>query len=122
MAQTARKYQTYSPAEQPKRQPQQPKKKVVQKKRVHYSLLEVFSIVGVLVMGLTLSLMIIQNSIALHDLNTATRTLQTNIEVQQQKNNELEARILELSNPERILKKAEELGLKLDENNVQVIK
>ena len=73
-------------------------------------------------MGLTMSLIIIQNSIALHDVNTKTNQLQRDIQAQIERNNELDAKILELSNPERILKKAEELGLMINEKNIQVIR
>ena len=118
----ARKYQTYAPVKQPKKHPQQPKKTVIRKKRVHYSLFEVFYIISILVIGVTFALIIIKNSITLYDLNIKTQELQINIEEQQQKNNELDAQIFELSNPERILEKAEALGLKLDENNVKIIK
>lgn len=122
MAQSARKYQDFMPLEQPRRQPQQPKKVVVKRKRVHYSLVEVFSVTSILVMGLVLALMLIRSSILLYDLNTETREVQAGIELQAQKNNELDAKILELSNPERILDRASKLGLKLDENNVKVIR
>ena len=123
MAQTARKYQTYpTPLEQSPKQPRQPKQLVARKQRVHYSLFEVFFVIGILTMGLTMSLIIIQNSIALHDVNTKTNQLQRDIQAQIERNNELDAKILELSNPERILKKAEELGLMINEKNIQVIR
>lgn len=122
MAQSARKYQEYMPLEQPKRQSNQPKKVVIQKKRVHYSLVEVFLVVAILIMGLFMALMTIRSSIVLHDLNTEAREVKASIEIQTQKNHELDAKILELSNPERILEMASKLGLKLDENNVKVIR
>lgn len=121
MAQTARKYQEYAPLRQPERQPQQPKKVVIHRKRVHYSLVEVFLVVAILVMGLAMALMTIRSSILLHDLNTEAREVKASIEAQTQKNHELDAKILELSNPERILEMASKLGLKLEEKNVKVI-
>lgn len=77
------------------------------------SLLLIFSTIG--------CTMIISKQAAIYQLNTDIQVLEAKITNQQKVNSGLEEEITELSRPQRILKIANEQGLTIIDNNVQVI-
>lgn len=77
--------------------------------------------VGLLAVVTILSLMIIQTEAAVRATATDISLLEKEIDSTVKKNNDLSIQVSELSTYERIWKKAEELGLKLNEQNVKVV-
>jgi cell division protein FtsL len=64
---------------------------------------------------------IVSNQVAIYEANKEIQQLETTIQEQKKYNNDLSVQIQELSTYERILQKAKELGLSLNENNVKVV-
>ncbi|UII57312.1 cell division protein FtsL [Cytobacillus spongiae] len=67
------------------------------------------------------SVNIISNQTAIYKVNKDIHETKASIDVKQRENNDLEMQVSELSAYERIKAKAEELGLKLNDNNVKVV-
>lgn len=67
------------------------------------------------------SVFIVYNYASIQTLNRDIHVLQTEIDNKTRINEDLELQVTELSEPDRILKIAKELGLTLNENNVKVI-
>lgn len=83
---------------------------------------------GEKVLGLLFALFItflcvnlISNHSSIYQANKDIQQVESEIAQQQRKNQDLENQVSELSRYERIMAKAKELGLKLDENNVKVV-
>ena len=68
-----------------------------------------------------LAIKIIATQATIYEMNKGIQDLQTTINKQKTVNDDLRVQVKELSNPERMLKKAEGLGLDLKENNVKVV-
>lgn len=65
--------------------------------------------------------MILHNQASIYETNKEIQVLEANIEKQLKTNSGLEEEIALLRNPERILSKARELGLTINENNIKLI-
>lgn len=68
-----------------------------------------------------LAIKIIATQATIYEMNKGIQDLETTINKQKTVNDDLNVKVKELSNPERLLKKAEGLGLDLKENNVKVV-
>lgn len=68
-----------------------------------------------------LALMIIQTQTAVRSTTTDISKIEKQIDTTSKENTDLSIQVSELSTYERIWKKAEELGLKLNEQNVKVV-
>lgn len=68
-----------------------------------------------------LGIQIIGNQVAIYELNKDIQKTSASISDQKLVNDDLQAQVDKLSSYDRILKKAKELGLKLNENNVKVV-
>ncbi|WP_026692128.1 cell division protein FtsL [Peribacillus kribbensis] len=64
---------------------------------------------------------IIANQSSIYNENKEIQQVEGKIDNQQKVNNDLKVQVSELSTYERIWKKAKELGLKLNQNNVKVV-
>lgn len=64
---------------------------------------------------------IISTQVAIYKVNRDIQDKQSSIESQIKVNNDLQTQVSDLSQYDRIKKKAEKLGLKLNENNVKVV-
>jgi cell division protein FtsL len=67
------------------------------------------------------SIRIVSNQVAIYEANKQIQQLEAKIQEQKKYNNDLSVQVQELSTYERILEKAKELGLSLNENNVKVV-
>jgi cell division protein FtsL len=67
------------------------------------------------------SIQMISNQVAIYKANKQIQQLEATIQEQKKYNNDLSVQVQELSTYERILEKAKELGLSLNENNVKVV-
>ena len=76
---------------------------------------------GLLAVITTLSVMIIQTESAVRATTTDIALMEKEIDSTVKKNTDLSIQVNELSTYDRIWKKAEELGLKLNEQNVKVV-
>lgn len=65
---------------------------------------------------------IVANQATIYELNKENQETSSLIQSQIKTNNDLSMQVEELSNYERIWTKARELGLKLNENNVKVVR
>ena len=82
---------------------------------------EKFLFIGLLAVVTIVSLMIIQTETAVRATTTEIALLEKEIDSTVKKNTDLSIQVSELSTYDRIWKKAEELGLKLNEQNVKVV-
>lgn len=64
---------------------------------------------------------IVSNQVRIYELNKGVQKLETSIDEQKKENNDLYVEVQRLSAYERILQKAKELGLSLNENHVKVV-
>lgn len=80
-------------------------------------------ILAILVIGVVcfMAVKIISTQAAIYQVNKDIQDTQTKIVEQRKENNNLTQQVRELSNTERIWKKAKELGFDLKENNVKVV-
>lgn len=67
------------------------------------------------------SVQIVSNQAAIYDVNKSIQDTEVSIQEQQKVNGDLEVQVSEMSTYERIKKKAEDLGLQFNENNVKVV-
>ena len=102
-------------------QPEQPHVKKPAKQRKLISRGEKFLFIGLLSVVTILSLMIIQTETAVRATTTDISLIEKEIDSTVKKNTDLSIQVNELSTYDRIWKKAEELGLKLNEQNVKVV-
>ncbi|MGG3842471.1 cell division protein FtsL [Anoxybacillus kestanbolensis] len=96
-----------------------PRKK--QKRSVRWTVGEKLVFVSFLAFALYSSVTIISNQFTIYHVNKEVQQLQANIQEQEKQNRDLYVQVQELSTYERILAKAKELGLTLNENNVKVV-
>lgn len=64
---------------------------------------------------------IVSNQVRIYELNKGVQKLEASIDEQKKENNDLYVEVQRLSAYERILQKAKELGLSLNENHVKVV-
>ena len=64
---------------------------------------------------------IVSNQVKIYQINKEIQQLQETVEETRKQNNDLYVEVQQLSTYERILRKAKELGLSLNENNVKVV-
>ena len=64
---------------------------------------------------------IVSNQVKIYQINKEIQQLQEMVEETRKQNNDLYVEVQQLSTYERILRKAKELGLSLNENNVKVV-
>ncbi|MCH1623882.1 cell division protein FtsL [Fredinandcohnia quinoae] len=103
-------------------QPEQtPKTKVIIKRKSRFTLGE--KCLGVLFsIGLLIgSIAIISNQVTIYKTNIEMQQIESAIGTQTKLNSDLHVQVQELSQYERLWKKARELGLFLNENNVKVV-
>lgn len=120
MSNLARKYQ------QEKQYEQQNKGQVLQqpKKRKRLWLTPGEKVLGLLFGAMVCfgSVHMISAQASIYEINKDIVTMETSIGEQKKVNNDLKMQVSELSTYERIWEKARELGLKLNENNVKVVR
>jgi len=68
-----------------------------------------------------MAIKVISTQAAIYKVNRSIQDVQSSIQNQKKVNNDLKTQVSDLSQYDRIKKKAEELGLKLNENNVKVV-
>lgn len=68
-----------------------------------------------------MAIKIISTQAAIYKVNRDIQNQQSSIQSQIKANNDLQTQVSDLSQYDRIKKKAEKLGLKLNENNVKVV-
>lgn len=78
-------------------------------------------LIGLLAVVTVLSLLIIQTETAVRATTTDIAVMEKEVDSTVKKNTDLSVQVNELSTYDRIWKKAEELGLKLNEQNVKVV-
>ncbi|MBW7650181.1 cell division protein FtsL [Anoxybacillus sp. ST4] len=96
-----------------------PKKK--QKRGVRFTLGEKIVLVAFVAFALYSSVTIVSNQFTMYHVNKEVQQLQATIQEQEKRNLDLYVQVQELSTYERILAKAKELGLTLNENNIKVV-
>lgn len=64
---------------------------------------------------------IVSNQVTIYEMNKNIQKTEVAIAEKKRVNNDLEVQVNEYKNYDRILKKAKELGLKLNQNNVKVV-
>jgi cell division protein FtsL len=67
------------------------------------------------------SIKIVSNQVAVYQINKEIQQLEGAIHEQEKRNNDLYVEVQQLSAYERILEKAKEMGLSLNENNVKIV-
>lgn len=101
-------------------QPPQPKKPAKQKSKI-LSKGEKVLFVGLLIVVTVLSLMIVQTQTTVRATTKEITLLEQQIDTTSKENTDLSIQVRELSTYDQIWKKAEELGLKLNDQNVKVV-
>ncbi|MFJ7970653.1 cell division protein FtsL [Psychrobacillus sp. NPDC096389] len=102
--------------------PEQPQiQKPIKKQKKLLSKGEKILLVCLLSVVTILSLMIIQTQTAVRATTTDISQIEKQIDTTSKENTDLSIQVSELSTYDRIWKKAEELGLKLNEQNVKVV-
>ncbi|MBB6282065.1 MULTISPECIES: cell division protein FtsL [Geobacillus] len=102
------------PAAPPSPQPQR-------KRRFRLTLAEKLLIVSFLLFVFYVAVQFISSQVQIYELNKEVQKLETAIAEQKKENNDLYVEVQRLSAYERILEKAKELGLSLNENHVKVV-
>lgn len=105
------------------KQHQQPsiRPKVKRKRKIRLTLAEKLLFVSFLLFVVYASMQIISTQVAIYEVNKHIQQLEGAIDEQKKHNNDLYVEVQQLSTYERILEKAKELGLSLNENNVKVV-
>lgn len=80
-------------------------------------------IIGVVFAGLVCfgAVHLITNQAKIYEVNKDIQIIEAQVADQQKVNNDLHAQVMELSTYDRIFKKAKEMGLVRNENNVKVV-
>src|SRR3954452_16955184 len=108
-------------------QQQQQEERTVQEKRIvktkKNGLTPGEKIIGVVFTGLICfgAVHLISNQAEIYQVNKDIQEVQTSINEIEKVNNDLQVQVSELSTYERILEKAKQMGLVLNENNVKVV-
>lgn len=119
MALRKQQSQTYIPRPSYTEQPHV--KKQAKKRNNLISKGEKILLIGLLAIVTALSVMIIQTESAVRATTTDIALMEKEIDSTIKNNTDLSVQVNELSTYDRIWKKAEELGLKLNEQNVKVV-
>lgn len=98
-----------------------PKTKRKRKMKLRLTLGEKFILLSFLLFAVYASIKIVSNQVTIYHINKHVQQLEGAIDEQKKHNNDLYVEVQQLSTYERILEKAKELGLSLNENNVKVI-
>ncbi|MFJ5771304.1 cell division protein FtsL [Psychrobacillus sp. NPDC093180] len=102
--------------------PEQPQiQKTVKKHKKLLSKGEKILLICLLAVVTLLAVMIIQTQTAVRSTTTDISQIEKQIDTTSKENTDLSIQVSELSTYDRIWKKAEELGLKLNEQNVKVV-
>jgi cell division protein FtsL len=92
------------------------------KLRIRFTLGEKLLFVSFCVFVMYAAVHIVSNQVKIYQMNKDIQKLEETIQEQQKQNNDLYVEVQQLSTYERILQKAKELGLSLNENNVKVVR
>lgn len=106
--------------EQQYEQPQQTVQTVVLRKS-KISIGELFLLCGLAFMTAYVGIKIISNQASIYQVNKQIQQADASIQEQSKLNEDLKVQVKELSEYDRLWKKAEELGLTRNENNVKVV-
>lgn len=106
--------------EQPYEQPQQTVQTVVVRKP-KISIGELLLLCVLAVMITIVGVKVISNQAAIYTVNKQIQQADASIQEQMKVNEDLKVQVKELTEYDRLWKKAEELGLKRNENNVKVV-
>lgn len=106
--------------EQQYEQPQQTVQTVVLRKS-KISIGELFLLCGLAFMTAYVGIQIISNQASIYQVNKQIQQADASIQEQSKLNEDLKVQVKELSEYDRLWKKAEELGLTRNENNVKVV-
>jgi cell division protein FtsL len=98
---------------------QMPKQAPYPAKKAKVTLLEKLLYTAFIAFLLYAAVAFIGNKAMLYETNTEVSKLRETIEQQKKTNNDLQAEVEKLSRYERIAKKAKEMGLEINENNVK---
>ncbi|AGT31428.1 cell division protein FtsL [Geobacillus genomosp. 3] len=102
------------PAVPPSPQPQR-------KRRFRFTLAEKLLVVSFLLFTFYVAVQMVSSQVQIYELNKDVQKLEAAIDEQKKENNDLYVEVQRLSAYERILQKAKELGLSLNENHVKVV-
>lgn len=95
--------------------------KIKRKIKLRLTLGEKFVLFSFLLFAIYASVKIVSNQVMIYHVNKNIQQLEGAIDEQKKHNNDLYVEVQQLSTYERILEKAKELGLSLNENNVKVV-
>ncbi|MGY3714015.1 cell division protein FtsL [Sutcliffiella cohnii] len=103
---------------------QQPtrKQQVVIRKKARITLGEKLLIGLFLALVTFSSIHLVSNHVTIYDVNKEIRVLETSVQEQQLANRDLQLKVAELSTSDRILQKAKELGLTINESSVKNVR
>ncbi|ABO66355.1 MULTISPECIES: cell division protein FtsL [Geobacillus] len=99
-----------------------PSPKPQRKRRFRLTLAEKLLIVSFLLFAFYVAVQFVSSQVQIYELNKDIQKLETAIDEQKKENNDLYVEVQQLSSYERILQKAKELGLSLNEDHVKVVK
>jgi cell division protein FtsL len=91
------------------------------KLRIRFTLGEKLLFVSFCVFVMYAAVHMVSNQLKIYQTNKEIQRLEETIQEQKKQNNDLYVEVQQLSTYERILQKAKELGLSLNENNVKVV-
>jgi cell division protein FtsL len=91
------------------------------KLRIRFTLGEKLLFVSFCVFVMYAAIHMVSNQVKIYQTNREIQRLEETIQEQKKQNNDLYVEVQQLSAYERILQKAKELGLSLNENNVKVV-
>lgn len=95
--------------------------KIKRKRKFRLTLAEKLLFVSFFLFAVYASIQIVSNQVSIYQVNKHIQKLEGEIDEQKKHNNDLYVEVQQLSTYERILEKAKELGLSLNENNVKVV-
>jgi cell division protein FtsL len=98
-----------------------PYTKKQRKLRIRFTLGEKLLFLSFCLFVLYAAVHMVSNQVKIYQTNKEIQKLEEAIEEQQKQNHDLYVEVQQLSTYERILQKAKELGLTLNENNVKVV-
>jgi len=107
----------------PQQTPQTPpaRRQQAPKKHSKHTKVEKVLLLVVLIAFVAVSSMAVKRQVTIYDMTREIKGVELETKAMLQENRELKATLTELSQPERIWKKAESLGLTQSEQNVKVV-
>lgn len=115
-------YPNYRPDEWQEPQVEPPRKKVTKPKVVGISRIEKFVYITLITMIALISIYMLSLKMDAYNNKTQIAELDNKIEEQKTTNGDLKTESMKQSSYERIYEKAEDYGLKLNNNNVKVVR